>query len=118
MDSQNSQPLWTNNPMDVFSLDRHLDHDYILGIPDELLRTTGIKRSLQTLPTLSVTLWKYINSEEKQNKSIYLLKLKILKHPENCAKECLVGKKRKDEPNYLTVVLMNLKVVTKQEKIN
>lgn len=60
--------------MGIFSLDQHLDHDYVLGI--------------------SVILWEDIYSQGKQNKSIYLIKLQISKHAANCAKECL-GKKKK-----------------------
>lgn len=70
-----------------------------------------------TLPTPFCDLWKDIFSEEKQNKNIYLLKLQILKHPASCAKECLVGKKRKDESKYYAAPVMNYKVVSKWEQI-
>lgn len=72
VDTHNSQHLWTNNSMDIFSLDRHLDHDNVLGIPDALLRRIGTKRSLPILFNPSVILRKFIYSEEKKNKSIYL----------------------------------------------
>lgn len=43
--------------------------------------------------------------------------MQALKHPTNCAKECL-GKKRKDKPNYLGVPLTNSKVLSKWEQIS
>lgn len=91
------------------SLDWHLDHDFVLMHPWGRQEQRGPCHLAHPF----CDLWKDIFSEEKQNKSIYLLKLQILKHPASCAKEYLVGKKRKDESKYYAAPVMNSKVVSK-----